>query len=309
MKLQNDAELMRHMLNLMETHHVAEPIEEKLLPVLGQKVKGALMGLAGKFSGRMEGRAVIQKALVPYLKFFVRNMGIRGKDWNTVTWKDTLLFLIGKASLQLPLGEFEPQQLSMAEVEAAIKDRVNRETIAKYLLNERGKINTLMPVNIRGAQNNPVGGPGENAADLAQKLITGLMTVLLRLMIEKSEGSPNLNGPAGPAGAAGAGAAGGAGAGAAGGAGAGAGAAGGAAGGAGGAAGGAGAGAGAAGGAGAGAGAAGGAAGGAGAGAGAGAAGAGAGAAGGGGGSAPTAATYDKDTINFVRSLMGLPPI
>jgi hypothetical protein len=273
----------------METHHVAEPIEEKLLPVLGQKVKGALMGLAGKFSSRMEGRAVIQKALVPYLKSFVRNMGIRGKDWNTVTWKDTLLFLIGKASLQLPLGEFEPQQLSLAEVEAAIKDAVNRATIAKYLLNERGKINILMPVNIRGAQNKPVGGTDENAADLAQKLITGLMTVLLRLMIEKSEGLPNLDRPSGGAGPAGAGPAGAsaAGAGAAGAAGAGgAGAAG---------AGGAGA---------AGAGAAGAGAAGAGA---AGAGGAGAGAAG--GGPAPTAATYDKATINFVRSLIGLPPI
>lgn len=185
----SDAELMRswlHVVNSPEPTHT-EQVQEAF-PILKQAIARELYNLAGKLSSHMQGHAVIKTALVPYMKSFTRNMGMKGKNWDTVTWKEVLSFLISKASLNLPLGEFEPQTLTGAEVTQTLNDRRNRAVIASFLGKDRAKLSQLMPLNVHNTPALRVGGRTPQTADLAQKLITGVFTVMIRTMIEKAEG-------------------------------------------------------------------------------------------------------------------------
>jgi len=178
---------IRNLIQLVESEHApaTAPVQEAF-PVLKQAIKAKLAGVAGKFSSRMKGHALIQKALVPYMNMFARHMGIRGKNWDTVTWKDVLNFVASRASLSLPLEEFEPQQLTALEIKRVIADPSQRAIVAQYLGPMRNQLPKLMPQNISSVWNTKVGGNSANAADISQRLITGLFTVMIRAQLEKA---------------------------------------------------------------------------------------------------------------------------
>jgi hypothetical protein len=168
---------------------------QEAFPVLKQAIKAKLAGVAGKFSSRMKGYALIKKALVPYMNMFSRHMGIQGKNWDTITWKDVLNFLASNASLKLSLEEFEPQQLTASEIKRVIADPAQRAMVANYLGPQRNQLPKLMPTNISSVWTARVGGNSADAAEISQRLITGLFTVMIRAMIEKAESSEGFSAP------------------------------------------------------------------------------------------------------------------
>ena len=199
----NDAELIRKMINVVEktkdiqsTALMEGQEVEEAFPVLKQAVQSKLLGLAGKFSRRMEGQNQAKKALVPYLKMFVTQMGRKNQDWDTVTWRTVLNYMISNASLRLPLGEFEPQQLKSQDITNIIADDLARKRIQKYMGSQGPLLNSLMPKNISSKMNMPVAGNQGKAA--AQNLITGLFMEAIQVMFDKAQESPEYKGPAQP---------------------------------------------------------------------------------------------------------------
>jgi len=199
----NDAELIRKMINVVEktkdiqsTALMEGQEVEEAFPVLKQAVQSKLLGLAGKFSRRMEGQNQAKKALVPYLKMFVTQMGRKNQDWDTVTWRTVLNYMISNASLRLPLGEFEPQQLKSQDITNIIADDLARKRIQKYMGSQGPLLNSLMPKNISSKMNMPVAGNQGKAA--AQNLITGLFMEAIQVMFDKAQASPEYKGPAQP---------------------------------------------------------------------------------------------------------------
>lgn len=199
----NDAELIRKMINAVEktkdiqsTALMEGQEVEEAFPVLKQAVQSKLLGLAGKFSRRMEGQNQAKKALVPYLKMFVTQMGRKNQDWDTVTWRTVLNYMISNASLRLPLGEFEPQQLKSQDITNIIADDLARKRIQKYMGTQGPFLNSLMPKNISSKMNMPVAGNQGKTA--AQNLITGLFMEAIQVMFDKAQDSPEYQGPAHP---------------------------------------------------------------------------------------------------------------
>lgn len=199
----NDAELIRKMINVVEktkdiqsTALMEGQEVEEAFPVLKQAVQSKLLGLAGKFSRRMEGQNQAKKALVPYLRMFVTQMGRKNQDWDTVTWRTVLNYMISNASLRLPLGEFEPQQLKSQDITNIIADNFARKRIQKYMGTQGPLLNSLMPKNISSKINMPVAGNQGKAA--AQNLITGLFMEAIQVMFDKAHGSSEYQGPAQP---------------------------------------------------------------------------------------------------------------
>lgn len=199
----NDAELIRKMINAVEktkdiqsTALMEGQEVEEAFPVLKQAVQSKLLGLAGKFSRRMEGQNQAKKALVPYLKMFVTQMGRKNQDWDTVTWRTVLNYMISNASLRLPLGEFEPQQLKSQDITNIIADDLARKRIQKYMGTQGPFLNSLMPKNISSKMNMPVAGNQGKTA--AQNLITGLFMEAIQVMFDKAQESPEYQGPAQP---------------------------------------------------------------------------------------------------------------
>ena len=211
----NAGEIRRFMTILEESTSISHqgieiPLNEAF-PVFTAQLKNRMLQMMSRFGGQWEGKSLVQKALVPYLKLFTVYMGRWNQTWNSVTWRTVLNFLVSKASLRLPLGELTPQQLTFPEIEAIIEDNQARVRISKYLGKAAREVNTLMPRQIRSVMTDPV----SQDSNKSQLLITGLFVEAIRHMFEKAETAPaqgRTQAGAAGAGAAGAGTAGAAGA-------------------------------------------------------------------------------------------------
>jgi len=186
----NDASQMRKYLTLMESQSVQSQQVEEAFPILKQQLKSKLTGLAAKFSRRMAGKNLLQKALVPYLQMFATVMGRKQQNWDTVTWKTVADYMTSSASLRLPMGEFEPQRLTVQELDELFHDADARAMIRKYVPGNAVNLSALMPqAGIRSVLNRPVSAPvAEDKSGVVQKFITGLMVAVIQKLLDKAEG-------------------------------------------------------------------------------------------------------------------------
>lgn len=181
---------MRKALQILEAQYAQQQEVEEAFPILKQKLKSKLTGLAGKFSSRMSGKNLVQKALVPYLQMFAQIMGRKNQNWNTVTWKTVTDYLTSSASLRLPMGEFEPQRLTPQELDDLFQDPEARAMIKKYVPANSANLASLLPQSgVRSVLNRAVSAPvATDKTGTTQQFLTGVMVAVIQKLFDKAEG-------------------------------------------------------------------------------------------------------------------------
>ena len=187
----NDAELMRQMMNLTESVQPSsqEPIqldEELTWKGIGQKF-GNIIGTA-KGKGRVER----EKTYGKLYKLFLATMGRSGQDWDSLTWKTLLNFMINKNVASM-VGVEATDALTSVQVSEIIKDPLLRNALNREVRN----INTVMPTNILPLKNElistAIAGDEKMKKKSTEKVVIALLNGMATALLDKSGGNESFD--------------------------------------------------------------------------------------------------------------------
>lgn len=164
MTAQNDAELMRHMISLLETKTTDSPqpldhLDEDLglMRRLSTKFKGM-------FSKQQRGVSDVLRGAAPLLKLFQRYMGRKNQTFENLTWQTVITFMASNAATAIPVGKQRGVPLNMAQLGEVLDDPTFRNSMVQQLRAEKveaGSLNSWFPTaaNLAAKRSQVVGGP------------------------------------------------------------------------------------------------------------------------------------------------------
>lgn len=192
----NDAELMRRMMDV--TVEQQSQLNEASLTDIG---KGLAAGAkwAGQKLGDVIGTAagqgrVERKTLYNnILSLFKASMGRSGQDWNTLTWRTLLNFMINK-NVVSQLGISSSDALTTNEVMEIIKDPKLRSKLNAPIR----RLSDVMPVNILSVKNDPIvtkmGPLAQDKTKQVQIIVSSLLAEMTSALMEKTTGGDQFGG-------------------------------------------------------------------------------------------------------------------
>lgn len=206
----NNAETMRKYLTLLTESAESQELDEAGL----SKLSRAGRWLTQWASGKQKGLYQVQRAGVPFKNLFRRTMAIKKVDYDTVTWKQLVAFLMSNAARSIPLGDRRGIPLTAEDIKNMLNDGSLRNSINSevpgYKLPTGQNIKSFFDQAISGRKlevheaegdavppspmtaGEPLAKQSSDAEDIggeqAQKVIDILLQDAIAIMFDKLEG-------------------------------------------------------------------------------------------------------------------------
>lgn len=192
MTSQNDAQLMRKMLNVVNQTPAAAntlPLELELNEDI-TRLKRATTWLKGLFSKQQRGVADVLRGAAPLLRQFERYLGRKNQTYENLTWQTIVLFLGSNAAQSIPVGKQRGVPLNLDQIGEILDDVTFRNAVQQQLLKEKvavGSLSAWFPTgaNLNSKRGQPVGGPTPtNRARRSEIILHNLLEAAVSKMFD-----------------------------------------------------------------------------------------------------------------------------